>query len=62
MNPKTHQMQQTIYLATANADDKDDPNKLFKIVGNSSPEDAMDDAAETACKLEPFEATPEIQP
>ena len=62
MDPNTHQMQQTIYLATANADDKDDPNRLFTIIGNSSPEDALDDAAETACKLEPFEATPEIQP
>ncbi len=62
MNPKTHQMQQTIYLATANPDDKDDPNKLFKIIGNSAPEDALDDAAEGACKMEPLEATPETQP
>jgi len=62
MDPKTHQMQQTIYLATANADDKDDPNKLFKIIGSSAPEDAIDDGAEAACKMETLEATPETQP
>ena len=62
MNAKTHQMQQTIYLATANPDDKDDPNKLFKIIGSASPEQAIDDGAEGACKLEPFESTPETQP
>jgi branched-chain amino acid transport system substrate-binding protein len=62
MNPKTHQLQQTIYLATANPDDKDDPNKLFKVVGMSSPGDAVDDGAEAACKLEPLESTPETQP
>jgi branched-chain amino acid transport system substrate-binding protein len=62
MNPKTHQMQQTIYLATANPDDKDDPNKLFKIVGSASPEEATDDGAEGACKMESFENTPETQP
>jgi branched-chain amino acid transport system substrate-binding protein len=62
MNAKTHQMQQTIYIATANPGDKDDPNKLFKIVGSTTPEDAIDDAAEAACKLEPFESTPETQP
>jgi len=62
MNPKTHQMQQTIYLASANPDDKDNPNKLFKIIASASPEEAMDDGAEAACKMEALEATPESQP
>src|SRR5690349_13823658 len=34
MNPKTHQLQQTIYLATANLESKD-PDDLFKILSNT---------------------------
>jgi branched-chain amino acid transport system substrate-binding protein len=61
MNPKTHQMQQTIYLATANlkGDDSDD---LFNILSSSAPQDAADAGAEETCKLESFEDTPVFQP
>jgi len=57
MNPKTHQLQQTIYLATANMDSKD-PEDLFKVLTNTAPDQVVDKEADAKCKLEPFEATP----
>jgi branched-chain amino acid transport system substrate-binding protein len=62
MNPNTHQMQQTIYLASANPEDKENQNALFKLVGNSDPESVKDTAADAACKLESFEDTPVTNP
>ncbi|MDJ0944735.1 MAG: ABC transporter substrate-binding protein [Kiloniellales bacterium] len=61
MNAETHQMQQTIYLATANLG-SDDPNDLFKIVSRSAPEAIADRGAEEACKLESFADTPVYEP
>jgi branched-chain amino acid transport system substrate-binding protein len=61
MNPKTHQMQQTIYLATADKVSTD-PDSLFKIVDSVAPEQAADPAAEAKCRLEPQEATPTYEP
>jgi branched-chain amino acid transport system substrate-binding protein len=60
MNPNTHQMQQTIYLATANQGtaDKDD---LFKLLSWSSPKEIQDTGADEACGLEPYEATPSYE-
>jgi branched-chain amino acid transport system substrate-binding protein len=57
IDPDTHQVQQTIYLATANAgtQDKDD---MFKILTQSAPEDVLDAGAAEACKLEPYADTP----
>ena len=57
IDPNTHQVQQTIYLATANTrtEDKDD---MFRILSWSDPDSIRDDAAPAACKLEPYEATP----
>ena len=57
INPNTHQVQQTIYLATANAgsEDKDD---MFKILTASSPDEVLDTAADSVCKLESYEDTP----
>jgi branched-chain amino acid transport system substrate-binding protein len=61
MNPKTHQMQQTVYLATANAgtSDKDD---MFTILSNSKPGTVADTNAEATCKLESFADTPVYEP
>jgi len=61
MNPNTHQMQQTVYLATANtgSSDKDD---IFSIVSNSAPAKVADANAEATCKLESFEDTPVYEP
>jgi branched-chain amino acid transport system substrate-binding protein len=57
MNPNTHQMQQTVYLATANtgASDKDD---MFTILSNSKPAAVTDTNADATCKLESFADTP----
>ena len=61
MNPKTHQMQQTVYLATANtgAADKDD---MFAILSNSKPSAVADAKALATCKLESFADTPVYEP
>jgi branched-chain amino acid transport system substrate-binding protein len=61
MNPATHQLQQTIYLATANLE-SNDPDDLFKILSNTSPELVVDKDSEPKCQLEPFEATPVYDP
>lgn len=57
IDPENHQVQQTIYLATANQEssDKDD---LFKILSNSAPDSVADGDAIAACKLESYEETP----
>ncbi len=62
MNPNTHQMQQTIYLATANPENPDNQNAMFKIIGYISPEKAKDEDADAACKLESFADTPVTNP
>lgn len=61
MNPNTHQMQQTIYLAAANLE-SDDPDDMFTIISASSPADVADAAADGACHLESFEDTPVYAP
>ena len=61
MNPRTHQMQQTIYLATANLKSSD-PDALYEIVSNAAPEAVADPAAEAKCKLEPLDKTPVYEP
>jgi branched-chain amino acid transport system substrate-binding protein len=57
IDPVTHQVQQTIYLATANSgnEDKDD---MFKILNNVSPDNVRDTGASEACHLESLEETP----
>lgn len=57
IDPVTHQVQQTIYLATANVGTKDSDD-MFKILGNTSPQEALDPDAGGACKLESYESTP----
>jgi branched-chain amino acid transport system substrate-binding protein len=59
MDPSTHQLQQTIYLATANSKpaEKDD---LFEILTSSMPDDVRDTDSAKACKLESYEATPSL--
>ena len=59
MDAKTHQMQQTVYLATANSGSKD-KDDMFKILSNSSPEKVADMAAQSTCKLESFADTPVV--
>ncbi len=57
IDPVTHQVQQTVYLATANDAPMDD-NDMFKILTQSPPDAVADTAAQGACKLESYEDTP----
>ena len=57
MNPATHQMQQTIYMATYN-DQPVEKDDIFRILASATPQEAEDRDAPGACKLESYEATP----
>jgi len=57
MNPATHQMQQTIYMATYN-DAPAEKDDIFKILSKVPPKDVEDPEAQAACKLEAYDATP----
>jgi branched-chain amino acid transport system substrate-binding protein len=57
MNPATHQMQQTIYMATYN-DQPAEKDDIFRILSNVPPQEVEDRDAPGACKLESYEATP----
>jgi len=59
IDPVTHQVQQTIYLATANVGTQD-PDDMFKILTNSAPETVQDMGAQGACKLESYADTPTL--
>ncbi len=61
MNPATHQLQQTIYLATADLTSTA-PDDLFKILSNTEPALVVDKEADGKCKLEPLESTPVYEP
>jgi branched-chain amino acid transport system substrate-binding protein len=57
IDPNTHQVQQSIYLATANAGSSD-PDDMFKILSSSDPESVKDEGAAAACNLESYADTP----
>lgn len=57
IDANTHQVQQTIYLATANTSPKD-KDDLFSILAQAAPKDVIDTDAPQACKLESYAATP----
>jgi branched-chain amino acid transport system substrate-binding protein len=57
IDPNTHQVQQTIYLATANSKPTGDDD-MFEIVANTAPDVVIDAGAPEACKLESYEDTP----
>ena len=54
MNPATHQMQQTIYMATYN-DAPAEKDDIFKILAKLPPKEVEDPDAAGACKLESYE-------
>ena len=60
MNPVTHQMQQTIYMATYN-DAPAEKDDIFKILSQVPPQDVEDKDAAGACRLETYEATPSYE-
>jgi nucleotide-binding universal stress UspA family protein len=58
MNPSTHHLQQTIYMARRN-DKPVDKTDLFEILSWTKPEDALDARDDDmACKLESYDSTP----
>ena len=56
----SHQIQQTVYLATANdeASWKKDKNALFKILSSVEPKEVEDTDAMAACQMESYADTP----
>jgi branched-chain amino acid transport system substrate-binding protein len=60
IDPATHQVQQTIYLASYN-DTPAEKNDIFRILAQSKPEDVVDAGAGATCKLESYEATPSYE-
>ena len=57
IDPNTHQVQQSVYLATANTGSSD-PDDMFKILSSSDPESVKDEGAAAACNLESYADTP----
>ncbi len=57
IDPNTHQVQQSIYLATANTGSSDSDD-MFKILSSSDPESVKDEGAAAACNLESYADTP----
>lgn len=60
MNPATHQIQQTIYMATYN-DQPTEKDDIFKMLAQVPPQEVEDKEASGVCKLEPYEATPSYE-
>ncbi|HEY0857773.1 MAG TPA: ABC transporter substrate-binding protein [Albitalea sp.] len=60
MNPATHQIQQTIYMATYNEQpaERDD---IFRMLAQVPPQEVEDKEAPGLCKLESYEATPSYE-
>jgi branched-chain amino acid transport system substrate-binding protein len=57
IDPDTHQVQQTVYLATANKGSAD-ADDMFKVLSWTDPAAVKDDGAPGACKLESYAETP----
>jgi branched-chain amino acid transport system substrate-binding protein len=60
IDPATHQVQQTIYMASYN-DKPVEKDDIFKILASVAPQEAVDQDAPKACKLEPYESTPSYE-
>ena len=61
MNPQTHQLQQTLYIASHNSQPKVEDD-LYRILGRSRPEEVADRDSLAQCKLESMAATPSYEP
>lgn len=57
IDPVTHQIQQTIYLARRNPKPVDNTD-LFEILSDATPEQALDTASLKTCKLKPYADIP----
>jgi branched-chain amino acid transport system substrate-binding protein len=58
MNPDTHQMQQTLYMATRNTRATAEKDDIFRILGRLRPDEVQDRDSMVNCKLESYDATP----
>jgi branched-chain amino acid transport system substrate-binding protein len=61
IDPVTHQVQQTIYLARRNAKPKDQTD-LFEIISWTRPETVLDEDAPKKCKMKPVAELPSFEP
>jgi branched-chain amino acid transport system substrate-binding protein len=57
ISPNTHQVQQTIYMASYN-DKPAEKDDIFRILAQVPPQEVEDRDAPAACKLESYESTP----
>jgi branched-chain amino acid transport system substrate-binding protein len=60
IDPATHQVQQTIYLASYN-DTPAEKTDIYKILAQSEPKDVIDPGAPGSCKLESYDSTPSYE-
>jgi branched-chain amino acid transport system substrate-binding protein len=60
IDPNTHQVQQTIYMASYN-DKPAEKDDIFRIRAQVAPQDVVDQAAPGACKLESYAQTPSYE-
>ena len=60
IDPVTHQVQQTIYMASYN-DKPAEKDDIFKILSQVPPQEVADADAPKACKLESYAATPSYE-
>ncbi|MBB6561851.1 branched-chain amino acid transport system substrate-binding protein [Acidovorax soli] len=61
MNPATHQLQQTIYMAAYNTQPRE-PDDSFRILGQQRPDEVQDRDSLRTCQLESYAATPTFEP
>ena len=59
IDPVTHQVQQTVYLARKNRKPSDDTDH-FEVLSWAEPQEVADDVAPTKCKLVPYEQVPTV--
>ena len=59
IDPVTHQLQQTVYLARKNRKPTDDTDH-FEVLSWAEPQEVADDVAPTKCKLVPYEQVPSV--
>ena len=60
MNPATHQMQQTLYMASYN-DTPAEKDDIYRILTQATPQEVEDQSAAGNCKLETMAATPSYE-
>jgi branched-chain amino acid transport system substrate-binding protein len=60
IDPISHHVQQTVYLATGN-DKPGDPTDYFKILSAATPEEARDPNEAATCKLQAYNDTPSYE-